>query len=274
MSKTVKNPVNNGTKDFLVILGVVVSILAVAIGITVIYQGKVNSAWKISKNDVPDGLSVSATAEGNGQGQYITFSTKDDVDSIVSVFTDAQCPICRQFEDANGKDMGKMVEKGDVALRVHMMSFLDNKHKNHYSKLVSQTLGILADKEPAEVAWKYYNSIWENKGSDNFTADNMADVARAMGASKETSNEVAQIDMGKEDSVNKSNIEALEQSVHSVGTPTVFINGIAQDNAVRPGFFKEILDNGTPDKAKVKDGIDTKNLIKITGSREDLPQDK
>lgn len=266
-SQSVKNPVDNGNKNFFIILGIIVAVLALAIGITVVYQQKASSAWKVSSEKAPDNLSVSSTAEGNGQGQYITFSTKDDVDSIISVFTDAQCPVCHQFEEENGKDMDEIVKKGDAALRVHMMSFLDEKHNNHYSNLVSQTLGILANEDSPEVAWKYYNSIWENKEDDSLTADGMADVVRKMGASQETADKVSKIDMEAEDNVNKSNIEALEQSVGSVGTPTVFINGIAQDNAVQPNFFKEILEKGTPEGAEVKDGVNTKDLLKITADQ-------
>lgn len=274
-SQSVKNPVDNGNKNFFIILGVVIAVLALAIGITVVYQSKTSSAWKVSNEKAPDNLSVSATAEGNGQGQYITFSTKEDVDSIVSVFTDAQCPVCHQFEKENGKDMNEVVKKGDAALRVHMMSFLDEKHGNHYSNLVSQTLGILANEDSPEVAWKYYNSIWENKEDDTIAADGMADIVRKMGASQETADKVSHIDMEAEDNVNKSNIEALEQSVGSVGTPTVFINGIAQDNAVQPNFFKEILDNGTPEGSEVKDGVSTKNLLKITVDQgEATPQEQ
>lgn len=263
-AKKVKNPVKGGSATFTIVLVSLIAVIAAIIAGAVIYQNKFSVGWKISDVKAPDNLQVKTVAEGNGQGQYINFYTKEDVDSIVSVFSDPQCPVCREFEKENGEDLDTLVEKGEVALRFHMMSFLDDNHGGHYSNLVSKTMGIIANEDSAKVAWTFYHSIWDNRKDSSLDVQGMSEIVEKMGAKPETVSKVKDIDLESEDHVNTSNIEALEQAVGNVGTPTVFINGVEQPDAVSSGFFQEILDDGTPEESKVSDGVHARNLLKIS----------
>lgn len=264
-SRTVKNPNQGGNTTFFIILAVVITVFALFItGIVIKQSNSVPSAWKISASQAPENLNVAVVAEDGGQGRYISFSTNDDVSNIISVFTDAQCPVCHQFASTNGDDLNELVKQGDTAMRVHMMSFLDQSHGSTYSRLVSQTLAILAQNDTPEVTWKFYNSIWDNEPSDTLTAQDMGNIVQNMGAKQENIDKVAQIDPEQEDHENTSNIQALEMTTGEVGTPTVFVNGVSQPNALMPNFFSEILKNGTPEGAEVSDGVHTRGLLKIT----------
>lgn len=264
-SRKVKNPNQSGNKTFFLILAAIVSTFALVIaGIVIGKSNSVPSAWSISKSQAPEDLKVSVVAEDGGQGRYISFYTKEDVSNIISVFTDAQCPSCHQFESTNGDDLNELVKQGDTAMRVHMMSFLDQNHGNTYSRLVSQTFAILAQNDTPEVTWKFYNSMWENKPSETLTPQDMSNIVQNMGAKKENVNKVARINPEEEDNENTENIKALEMTTGEVGTPTVFVNGVSQPNALRPNFFSEILESGTPEGAEVSDGVTTKGLLKVT----------
>lgn len=264
-TKTVKNPNAGGNRTFFFILAAIVAILAIGIVGIVIKQSNIpQSAWNISRMQTPENLQVSFTEEDNGQGQYATFYTNEDVNNIISVFADPQCPLCHQFEKTNGRDLATLVETGDTAMRVHIMSFLDDNHGNTYSRLVSKSFVLLAQNDTPDVAWKFYNSIWENQPSDTMTKEEMSNVARAIGAKQENIDGILNMDVESTDNVNLSNMEALEISTGEIGTPNVFVNGINQPNALSPNFFREILENGTPEGAEVKGGINTKTLLKIT----------
>lgn len=275
-ARKVRNPNQQSNKGFVVFIVAFVAIMSLLMAGFVWFQSRGPQTWSIADVETPDNLQVKATSEGNGQGQYLTFYTNENVDSIVSLFTDAQCPVCRQFENENGEDIATIVNRGDTALRVHMMSFLDENHGNTYSNLVSQAMGIVAQNDTPEVAWTMYNSMWEKRPNIDMTPDDMAETVKEMGASEDTVEKVRSIDPKKKDNVNDANIEALEQSVGQVGTPTVFINGVEQPNAMTPNFFKEILESGTPEESKIgSEGINITNLIKINvpedGSAPNIP---
>lgn len=269
---------NDGRNYFPIIIISILVIAALVIAGVVWHNSSKGNEWSDIEESVPANLSMETTSEGNGQGQYITFSTKKDVKHIVSIFTDPRCPVCKKFEQEHADDITKLVERGDVAVRLHMMTFLDESTKSDYSNRMVQAINILSQKSSADVVWKFYNSMWNNQPTERTDAsklptnEEIAESARKVGAKDDVVDAIKTMKTDSTQNVNKSNIEALEQAVGSVGTPNVFINGVHQPNALSPSFFNELLDNKAPEGAGVSEGINTKNLLKINSPEQQLQQ--
>ncbi len=51
----------------------------------------------------------------------------------VVLFEDFQCPVCKAFEQANGPYLADAVKKGEIAIEVRILTFLDRASPNQYS---------------------------------------------------------------------------------------------------------------------------------------------
>lgn len=255
--------------------GIIATIILIIIGFAglIAFNNSRGAVWWPGKNDTIDNLSMEYTKEGDGQGEYVTFYTDKNAKYVVSMFTDPRCPICGQFEREHTKTIGELISRGDTAFRVHMTSFLDDNTKSDYSKMISSAFKILVEKDTPQTAWNFYTTMWNNQPSERApkdslpTAEEIAKSAEAMGASQESVELIDKMDIHYADNMNEENIKSLEEFTGSVGTPSVFINGIYQPNALSPNFFDEIVNNDVPEDALLADGINSKGLLKVSATQ-------
>ncbi len=69
--------------------------------------------------------------------------------TIVDVYLDPMCPYCRQFEETNGDQLARLVDKDTITLRLHPLTFLDPVSQGtNYSSRASAALTCQAALNP------------------------------------------------------------------------------------------------------------------------------
>jgi predicted DsbA family dithiol-disulfide isomerase len=79
---------------------------------------------------VPSSVPAAASPEGDG-------IVVGDGPVRVDAFIDFLCPFCRQFEEASGPALDRMVEQGAIRWVNHPLSFLDRLSTTRYSSRAS-----------------------------------------------------------------------------------------------------------------------------------------
>ena len=104
----------------------------------------------------------------------------------------------------------------------------------------------LAQAGEAEAAWQFYNTMWNNQPAERRGADvpelgEIAQTASHFGAKKETIEDIKKTDSVKfGENINKKNIKALEDATGEVSTPTIFYNGVHQQQAMDPDWINNL----------------------------------
>jgi protein-disulfide isomerase len=149
----------------------------------------------------------------------------------IDLWEDFQCPICKEFETANGDFNTKLAQSGKVEVVYHMLSFIDtnlNKHGSHLSANAAACIDnegkfldfhkLLYANQPAE------------KGPDLFTNSYLINLAKQVGVSDSTFTNCVNSNKysGWIDQITSDG-----DKVGITGTPTIYVDGKEIDtNAV------------------------------------------
>ena len=158
---------------------------------------------------------VTATIDTDN-GSAITLNPGSS--KVIDIWEDPQCPICKNFEDANGDYIESLVREKKATVRFHVLSFLgDESVRAANASFCAADEGQYIDFHHALYA---VQSPLENSGF--WSNQKLIDIATKIGIK---STKFA-------DCVNKgSKIELVKANYDSMGkygvqgTPTVFING-------------------------------------------------
>lgn len=94
----------------------------IAAGIVFFALDKKNDDTKITANDNKS-MPLNALAGGNGI-KVLPEKAKSNAKTM-DIYFDYQCPYCKQFENAQGKNVIKAAEDGKIKLTYHIKTFLD-----------------------------------------------------------------------------------------------------------------------------------------------------
>ncbi|MQS11141.1 thioredoxin domain-containing protein [Streptomyces kaniharaensis] len=101
-----------------------VAVLALAGGVAVAINSAGKDDQKSSAEAAPStALVVPANASGQ-DGTVITYG-KADAPHTMEVYEDFRCPVCKEFEAANGQTVRKLTEDGQIKVQFHLAAFLD-----------------------------------------------------------------------------------------------------------------------------------------------------
>lgn len=144
----------------------------------------------------------------------------------VTVYEDFMCPYCGQFESASGSMLGKYVDDGDVQVRYHVLSFLDQaSNGTDYSTRSMNALGVVLDTAGPDVAKRFHDLLYENQpeeGTDGLSDQQLVDLAVKAGADRGqvegpiTSLKYQQWVTNATDAASKAGV---------TGTPTIAVDG-------------------------------------------------
>lgn len=239
------------TRTILIQVAVAVVLLALiaAIGISIAVKHSNNT-----KRDAANRPAVTAPAAADGLTGSITDKGairigKPGAKATVRVIADMQCPVCKQFESANGQVLTDAVNNGSIAVEYNVISFLDqNSGGSRYSSRGANAAYCVADADPSKFqAW--LSAMYEQQpeeGKGGLPNSQIIQIATAAGV---TDPSVAKcINDDKFDSyVQKTTQDVFATGIN--GTPTVFVNGTkvqTQDALFTPGGMK------TPIEAALK----------------------
>jgi protein-disulfide isomerase len=138
--------------------------------------------------------------------------------TVIDVWEDPQCPVCKNFEDANGDYLESLIRDKKATVRFHVLSFLgDESVRAANASFCAADEGQYLDFHHALYA---VQSPLENSGF--WSNQKLIDIATKIGI---TSTKFADcVNKGSKIDVVKANYDSMGK--YGVqGTPTVFING-------------------------------------------------
>jgi protein-disulfide isomerase len=158
---------------------------------------------------------VTATIDTDN-GSAITLNPGSS--KVIDIWEDPQCPICKNFEDANGDYIESLVREKKATVRFHVLSFLgDESVRAANASFCSADEGQYLDFHHALYA---VQSPLENSGF--WTNEKLVAIGSKIGI---TSKKFADcVNNGSKVDLVKANYDSMEK-FGVKGTPTVFING-------------------------------------------------
>lgn len=232
-------PKDNGRLQLIIAVGLVLALVIGGFAAVII-----NSTG--SKSDAVG--PANSVAGGNGVTAY-PGKAKTNAPQV-QLYVDYQCPICNEFEKANGAQMMQLAKDGDIRLTVHVMSFLDNRLRNDSSKKAANASFCSADAGKfAEFHTELFKHQPEKEG-DGYPASTYRTVAQQVGISGAA---LTTFDKCVSDNKYKDYVAATEEKSGKngvTGTPTIIIDGhsSSDDSAMfralteQPNSFKSLVD--------------------------------
>lgn len=137
---------------------------------------------------------------------------------VIDVWEDPQCPICKNFEDANGDYIESLVRDNKATVRFHVLSFLgDESVRAANASFCAADEGQYLDFHHALYA---VQSPLENSGF--WSNEKLIAIGQKIGISSTKFSDC--VTKGSKIALVKANYDSMEK-FGVKGTPTVFING-------------------------------------------------
>jgi protein-disulfide isomerase len=149
---------------------------------------------------------------------------QQDAPVTVAIYFDYMCPACGQFEQANGDELDRMIEAGEIKVELRPISFLDRTSSGtEYSTRSANAIATVADGSLDDV-WAFHRALYAEQpqeGSTGLSDDQIAQIAEDAGVPADVA---ARFEDGTHEGwVANVTEEAFDSGVE--GTPTVLIDG-------------------------------------------------
>ncbi|GAA1738323.1 DsbA family protein [Aeromicrobium alkaliterrae] len=206
-----------------VITGTIIAVVIVLVGLAAY------GVSTISSGNGPQAFSVNYTPEDAGAPA----ATDDYEPVVVEMYEDFQCPACQALESAFGEQLQALVAAGDITIKYHPFSFLDDRggSPNEYSKR-STNAAICVYEEYDAAAYKtFHDYLYANQpteGNPGPEDDELVAAAESLGF---TGVEACITDHTYFKRIDNAKEAGGERGV--TGTPTIFIED------------EKVTDNGT-----------------------------
>ncbi|MBP0448876.1 thioredoxin domain-containing protein [Kitasatospora sp. RG8] len=140
----------------------VVAVLALAGGTTLAITAADDDKSSSASSEAaePTALVVPANA-GGPNGTVITYG-KADAAHTLQVFEDFRCPVCKNFEAANGDAVKKLADDGTVKVEYHLAAFLDKNLGGRGSRTALAAVGAALN-EGVDKFKQYHDVLYANQ---------------------------------------------------------------------------------------------------------------
>lgn len=114
-----------------------------------------------------DGVSFAQTKAIAVGGKPVASTPSDDPNTVsIVTYIDYQCPICKQFEEANAAFLQEVVESGMATVEVHPLGFLDSQSLgNRYASRAANAAACVANFEPEDF-FAVNNALFVNQPAE------------------------------------------------------------------------------------------------------------
>jgi protein-disulfide isomerase len=209
--------------------GVVLAVIALIVAIFVVVQNARHTTASTG----------GATPTGFDANYSVTVG-KTTAPVTVIAYEDFQCPICRQFEQANSAQLDAWVTAGTVKIEYRPISFLDRSSSTNYSTRALNAAAALVTLQPTAFA-TFHQELFNNQpaeGSAGLSDQTLIALAVQAGA-PQAGMTTAITDQSYKAWTIRATDAASKAGV--TGTPTIKVNG------------KQLSDNGA---ASLKTAVD------------------
>lgn len=201
----------------------VVAVILLAVGLTVLVrslqaQQKAREAAAVAP---PANVHNGVSTVGGG-----LLVGKPDAKVTVDIYEDFICPVCKQFEEADGPILKKYADAGQIKIVYHPVSILDRASSGtKYSTRAANALAAVLNTSPSS-AVTFHNLLFENQPPENgpgLPDDTLLSLAEKAGANRAAiQDDVAKL---RYEGWITSTTDKFTKAFPPGGTPTVAIDG-------------------------------------------------
>ena len=149
-------------------------------------------------------------------GSAITFDNGSA--TVIDVWEDPQCPVCKYFEDANGDYLDSLIREKKATVRYHVLSFLGDESV----RAANASFCAADENQYLDFHKALYSVQSELENSGFWSNETLVEIGKKIGITSTrfencvTKGEKVDLVQANSDSMSKYGVQ---------GTPTVFING-------------------------------------------------
>lgn len=213
MAKQAAKSTDNTTRW--IVIGMVLLVVVTGVVFSLFSQNSKESASLAGLDGTTLKPAITSTID-TANGSAITFD--NGAVTVIDVWEDPQCPVCKLFEDANGDYLESLIREKKATVRYHVLSFLgDESVRAANASFCAADEGQYLDFHHALYA---VQSPLENSGF--WSNETLVNIGKKIGITSQsftdcvTNGSKVEIVKANYDSMNKYGVQ---------GTPTVFING-------------------------------------------------
>ncbi|EID80197.1 MULTISPECIES: DsbA family protein [Rhodococcus] len=230
-SKNKYNPQPESSRSTYILGGLAVLVIAVLVIGGVIWQSNRSKP----RNDGYGGVQNSEVQVAL-QDDGVVLLGRPDAATTVDLFEDPMCPYCAELENKNGQELAQAIDDGKVAVRYHVLNFLDQlSASGDYSTRAVAASECVAETGDAVAYSAFHAALFspsnqpKENGSSDHTNEELAQIAGDAGASDEA---VQCITAGAKVEQARAHAEAGRQALAAsgaTGTPAVVEDGTVID---------------------------------------------
>ncbi|WP_166999631.1 DsbA family protein [Paramicrobacterium fandaimingii] len=255
-------------------IGLVILAVVAIVVVVIVTSMKPATAAAGPKNMISDGIlftseggqpvPIETPAMKEGETPTLTdYSQYSDAVNVV-VYLDYLCPICGQFEQANGEMLTQLTASGNITLELHPVAFLDRLSQGtEYSSRAANAMAAVANYHP-ELFLTANTAMFNSQPKENsegLTDDEIWSILQSAGVTDENVKKAMDEETfagwvadATERAMNSSDYSYLDTPAPVSGTPTVVINGTQYKGGVAD---TEALAKAIQDAAAQSGGSET-----------------
>lgn len=223
--------------------GVAVAAIIALIIVFVVLPGKKNNEALTVDYGTPTAAEVQIMNNG------VIRSGNENVPVTLDVYEDFMCPACGQFEAQSGAEMTQAVNDGKIAIRYHMLNFLNRQSASgDYSTRAAGALQCIAETGDRTAFSAFHSGLFApgvqpaEGGAADHTNEELSAIAKSAGANDTAVACVAagdKVDAAKAAAEFSTN-ELSKKNGGSVSTPSVY-NGTTKIETGNPAWLSAII---------------------------------
>jgi protein-disulfide isomerase len=213
MAKQAAKSTDNTTRW--IVIGMVLLVVVTGVVFSLFSQNSKESASLAGLDGTTLKPAITSTIDTTN-GSPITFD--NGAVTVIDVWEDPQCPVCKLFEDANGDYIESLIREKKATVRYHVLSFLgDESVRAANASFCAADEGQHLDFHHALYA---VQSPLENSGF--WSNETLVNIGKKIGITSKTFADC--VTKGSKVEIVKANYDSMSK-FGVQGTPTVFING-------------------------------------------------
>jgi len=213
MAKQAAKSTDNTTRW--IVIGMVLLVVVTGVVFSLFSQNSKENASLAGLDGTTLKPAITSTIDTTN-GSPITFD--NGAVTVIDVWEDPQCPVCKLFEDANGDYIESLIREKKATVRYHVLSFLgDESVRAANASFCAADEGQYLDFHHALYA---VQSPLENSGF--WSNETLVNIGKKIGITSKSFADC--VTKGSKVEIVKANYDSMSK-FGVQGTPTVFING-------------------------------------------------
>jgi len=236
------SPEPTSSKSTFILGGLALLVIAALVIGGVLWQSNSGKARNEGYGGVQNSA-VQVTVADNG----VALLGRPDAATTIDLFEDPMCPYCGELEHKHGQELAQAIDDGRVAVRYHMLAFLDQlSASGDYSTRAVAALQCVAQSGDAIAYSAFHSALMSpdnqpaERGDSDHSNEDLAQMARDAGVSDEAAQCIAD---GTRVEQARADAEAGRQllaTTGAAGTPAVVHNGVVIDALGNENWVAEL----------------------------------